>query len=386
MAALDRCYNVHDLRALARRRLPKGIFEFMDKGTEEGVALAENRAAFDRLRLVPRLMVDLSKRDMGTTVFGERIALPLGISPTGGAGLLCRQGEAVLARAAKAAGIPFTLATSAMTPMETVAEVGGRLWYQLYMLDEIDVSFDMVARARDLGFEALIVTIDSGLGRVREHNERNGYDFPFRPNLRAFADMALNPGWLSRVLFYSMLTTGAPRTINYPPKYHQLFARPGAPRPRRYTAMTWKDIAKLREFWPRTLMVKAVLGANDARLAVEHGADAVIVSNHGGRSMDSAISTIEALPEVVAEVGSRATVILDSGVRRGSDIAKALAIGASMVMVGRATLYGLAAGGQEGAEKAIAILGNEFEKTMGYLGCRNVNELTREIFARPVGI
>ncbi|HVZ02093.1 MAG TPA: alpha-hydroxy acid oxidase [Dongiaceae bacterium] len=386
MAALDRCYNIHDLRAVAKKRLPRGIFEFVDRGTEEGVALAENRAAFDRLRLLTRFMVDLSKRDMGTTIFGQRSALPFAIGPTGGVGLLWPQGELALARAAAAVGIPFALATGSTTSIETIARAGGRLWFQLYMLDEVDISYDMVARARDLNYEALIVTIDSGLGRVREHNERNGYDFPFRPNMRAFTDMMLHPGWLIGVLLRSALTTGAPKTVNYPAKYQRLIDWGNAPRPRRYTAMTWKDIAKLRAFWPRKLLVKATLSATDARLAVEHGADGVIVSNHGGRAMDSALSTIEALPEIVAAVGDRATVMLDGGVRRGSDVAKALAIGAKMVLLGRATLYGVAAGGQPGAEKALGILASEFEKTMGYLGCRTVDELDREIFARPMKV
>lgn len=383
MTMLDRCYNIHDLREAARRRLPHGIFEFIDRGTEEGLALAENRAAFDRLRLRTKFMVDLTERDMGTTVFGKRMEMPLGIGPTGGVGLLWHEGELQLARAAKELGIPFTLATGSLTPIQKIAEVGGRLWYQFWLWEEKELSYEMLARARDMNFETLIVTIDSGLGRVREHNERNGFDFPFKPNMRAFRDMMLRPSWLARV-FLPSLSSGGLHCANYPEKYKRMIAwRKDAPTPKRYIAMTWKDIAKLRDIWPGTFIVKSVLSAHDAKMAVEHGADGVIVSNHGGRAMDSALSTIEALPEVVAEVGNRATVILDGGVRRGSDIAKAVALGAAMVLIGRPTLYGVATGGQSGAEKALRILATEFEKTMGYLGCRNVGELSREIFAKP---
>lgn len=379
MASADRCYNVHDFRTVARRRLPKGIFDYVDYGTEEGIALAANRAAFDRVRLRTRFMVDLTERDMGTTVFGKRVALPLGIAPTGIAGLCAHQGDLALARAAAAAGIPFTLADPSITPMEVVAGAGGRQWFQIYMWDEVDLSYEIVARARDLQFEALVVTIDSALGRVREHNERNGFDFPFRPNVRALTDMARHPRWLTNVLLRTTLSDGPPRNALYPPQYQRMIAWKDAPKPRRHAAMTWKDIAGLREFWPRTLIVKSVLTAEDARLAVDHGADGIVVSNHGGRAMDSARATLDVLPEIVAAVGGRTTVILDSGVRRGSDIVKALALGADLVLVGRATLYGLAAGGQAGAERVIGILASEFEKTMGYVGCRTVAEVGPDI-------
>ena len=387
MAALDHCYNIHDLRTAAKKKLPKGVFDVLDRGTEEEVALADNRAAFNRIKLKTCFMVDLTERDMGTTLFGKRMALPFGIGPTGIAGLCWHQGELALAKAAAKIGIPFTLATSSFTPIETIArEAGGRLWYQLYMWDEVDLSYQMIAKARDLDFEALVVTIDSALGRVREHNERNGFAFPFKPNARAITDMALHPSWLVSVLLKSMLQTGMPKNANYPPKYQRMIAWGDAPKPKRHAAMTWKDVEKLRQFWPGKLIIKSILGAKDARLAVEHGADAVVVSNHGGRAMDSAVPSIEALPEVVAEVGGKTTILLDSGIRRGSDIVKALALGANACLIGRATLYGIATGGQAGAEKAINILGGEYEKTMGFLGCRHVGELSREIFARPMVI
>jgi isopentenyl diphosphate isomerase/L-lactate dehydrogenase-like FMN-dependent dehydrogenase len=384
MAALDRCFNVHHLRDLARRRLPRGVFDYVDRGTEEEVELAENRRGFDRLRLATRFLVDLTERDMGTTVFGARTELPVAIAPTGVAGLCCHRGEYALAAAAAKAGVPFTLADPSLMPMEEVVKAGGRQWFQIYMWEEQHYSYAMIERARRLGFEALVVTIDSALGRVREHNERNGFAFPFEPNLRALTDMSRHPGWLLNVLLRTTLRDGPPRNALWPEQYQRMIAwRRDAPKPARFAAMTWDDVARIREVWPRTLIVKSVLSPLDARMAVDHGADGIIVSNHGGRSMDSAVATIEALPAIVDAVGDRTTVILDSGIRRGSDVVKALALGADLTMVGRATLYGAAAGGQAGAERALAILASEFEKTMGYLGCRTVDELGPHIFATP---
>lgn len=383
MTSIDRCYSVEDLRTAARRRLPRGIFEYIDRGTEDGKALAGNRAAFERLHLNPRFMVGLNERDMGTTILGERIALPIGIAPTAVAGLMWFQGELALAKAAASAGIPFTLATGSLTPMETIAEAGGRLWFQLYMWDEPELSYDLVRKAKGLGFETLVVTIDSALGRLREHNEKNGFTFPFKPNIRALASMTRRPTWLTTVLFKTILTTGMPKNANYPEHYQKMVTLRGTPKPRFNKGMTWDDVARLKELWDGPMIVKSVMTAHDARQAVEHGADAVVVSNHGGRAMDSALATVEALPAVVAEVGNETTVILDSGIRRGSDIVKSLALGADMVLIGRATLYGVAAGGQTGAEKAISILSTEFEKTMGSAGCRTVDEVDSSVLALP---
>jgi len=387
MSRLDRCFSIEDLRHAARRRLPRGIFEYIDKGTEDGVALSENRAGFDRLRLNTKFMVDLTERDMSTSVFGVKSALPFGIGPTAVAGLLWHEGELALARAAAAADIPFTLATGSLTPMETIASAGGRLWFQLYMWDEPELSYQLVERARSLGFEALVVTIDSSLGRMREHNERNGFTFPFRPNRRALMSLAARPSWLTRVLLRTIVSSGMPKNANYPEHYQRMVTWRHAPKPRKHAAMTWEDVARLRDMWPGPFVVKGVLSAHDAVQAVEHGADAIVVSNHGGRAMDSSVATIEALPEIVDAVGDRTTVMFDSGIRRGSDIVKALAIGADMALLGRATLYGIATAGQRGAEKAVSILATEMEKTMASAGCRTIDELSRDVFTptRPLG-
>ncbi|MDX1484847.1 MAG: alpha-hydroxy acid oxidase [Alphaproteobacteria bacterium] len=386
MSRLDRCYNIADMREIARRRLPKGVFEYLDRGAEDEVALADNREAFRRLKLRTRFLVDLSERDMGTELLGKRAELPMAIAPTGIAGLTWYQGELELAKAAAAKGIPFTLATGSITSMERIAEVaGGRLWFQLYMWKEEELSYEMVGRARDAGFEALVVTIDGALGNNREYNKRNGFTIPFTISPRSLTDMTLHPEWLIGVMFRYLATTGMPRHENYPAKYgHRITRGTGAERPERHIAMTWEDIDRMRDFWPGKLIIKGILREEDAVLAVEHGADAVVVSNHGGRALDAAAPTMDILPEVVRAVGDKTTVILDSGIRRGSDMVKALALGADAVLTGRATLYGTSVAGQAGAEKALSILHTEFEKTMAYVGCRRVSEVSPDIFARPV--
>jgi isopentenyl diphosphate isomerase/L-lactate dehydrogenase-like FMN-dependent dehydrogenase len=381
---LARCYNIADLREAGRRRLPKGIFEYVDRGTEDEVALANNRAAFERVKLRNRVLVDVSKVELGTSVFGKPAALPLAIAPTGIAGLCWYEGELELAKAAAAAGVPFTLATGSNTAMEKVArEAGGRLWFQLYLWDKRELSFELVARARDAGFEALILTVDTALGANREHNQRNGFSVPFRPSAQNLADLMLHPAWLQRVLLRYLATSGMPRHENYPKEYQErITGAAGTKRDLRAHSMAWEDVEKLRGVWPRTLILKGILHPDDAREAVSRGVDGIVVSNHGGRNMDSACAPLDVLPQIVDAVGGRTTVLLDSGVRRGSDIVKALALGAAGVLVGRATLYGVMVGGQAGAERAIAILENEFRRTLAYVGCRSPAEVTSAVLVR----
>lgn len=390
MSRLDRCFNVADFREVARKRLPKGVFEYLDRGAEDEVALADNRVAFRNLKLRTRFLVDLTDRDMGIDLLGKRANLPMAIAPTGIAGLCWHHGELQLAKAAAAKGIPFTLATGSITSMERIAKevlpLNGRLWFQLYMWKEEELSYQLVGRARDAGFEALVVTIDGALGNNREYNRRNGFSIPFTISPRSVTDMLTHPRWLLGTMFRYLVTTGMPRHENYPAKYaHRITSGAGGGSPMRHHAMTWKDIDKLREFWPGKLIIKGILREEDAVAAVEHGADAVVVSNHGGRALDSAASTLDVLPEIVDAVGKKTTVILDSGVRRGSDMVKALALGADAVLTGRATLYGISTAGQAGAEKVLDILYKEFEKTMAYTGCRRVSELSTDIFAKYHG-
>jgi isopentenyl diphosphate isomerase/L-lactate dehydrogenase-like FMN-dependent dehydrogenase len=384
MSRLDRCYDLDDMRRAARRHLPHALFEFIDRGAERELALRENVAAFERLKLRSRFLVGLAERDMGTEIFGKRIAMPLAIAPTGAAGLCWYQGELALAKAAAAAGIPFTLAQTSITPMESVKAAGGRLWFQLYMWKEEELTFEMLLRARDLGYEALFVTVDTALGRTREYNDRNGFTDPMSLNRRFVTDVARHPRWLLGVIGRYVTSTGMPRHENYPAKYKVRITR-GLPneQPQNSTTMTWAHIGRIRQMWPGPLVVKGIQSGDDARRAVDQGADGVVVSNHGGRALDSAVATIDSLPEVVAAVGDRATVLLDSGIRHGSDVVKALALGARAVLIGRATLYGVATAGEPGAAKVLKLLATQFEKNMGYIGCRSVAELGPHVLANP---
>jgi len=373
-------YNIADLREMALRRVPKGMFEFVDRGTEDEVALRNNRAAFERIKLRPRTLVDVSGRSQEVTLFGNKQKMPIAIAPTGTAGLMWYEGEIALARAAAEAGIPFTLATGSMTAMEKVADqAGGRLWFQLYLWPDRSLSHKLVERAKAAGYEALVVTVDGAVSGNREYNLRNGFTIPFTFTARNVTDVLMHPRWMFGVLGRYLATTGMPRYENYPSELkNKITARPMGRSMLKSDSLNWDDLRMLRKMWPHTLMVKGILHPQDAILAADCGADAVIVSNHGGRNLDSSMAPIEVLPGVVDAVGKRTTVIVDSGFRRGSDVVKALALGANAVLIGRATLYGTAAGGKTGAARAIAIFREEIDRVMALIGCRSVAELGPE--------
>ena len=386
MQNLDRCLNIWDLRNAAKRRLPKGVFEFVDRATEDHIAVANNRSAFERIKLRHRALVDVSKRSVATNLFGKPAGLPMAIAPTGAAGLCWHQGELELAKAAAKAKIPLTLSTASMTAMEKIAEhggpdKGGRLWFQLYVWKQRELSHQLIERANRNGFEALIVTVDSPVSPNREYNTHNGFGLPFTPTPRFVLDVMRHPRWATDVLLKYYTTTGMPRHENYPPEYQQsILSGVGSRDAMRADSLDWNDIARFRDIWPGILMIKGVNRPDDAVKAIEYGLDGIVVSNHGGRNMDSSAAPIDLLADIAEAVNERATVILDSGVRRGSDIAKALALGAKAVLTGRATLYGTAVGGEAGALRAISLIRNELDKTMAYTGCRTVDELTPDIF------
>jgi (S)-mandelate dehydrogenase len=373
-------YNIEDLRQLAQRRVPRGVFEFVDRGSEDEVALRNNRAAFERIKLTPRTLIDVSERSQDVELFGHRLKMPIAIAPTGIAGLMWYQGELELARAATAAGIPFTLATGSMTAMEKIAEQApGRLWFQLYMWPDRSLSHKLVERARQAGFEALVVTVDGVVSGNREYNLRNGFTIPFTYSRRNVIDVMLHPRWMFGVLGRYMAGGGMPRYENYPLELkNKITAAPMGRSMMRNDSLSWDDLRMLRKIWPHTLIVKGIMHPQDALEAAACGADAVVVSNHGGRNFDSTQAPIDVLPQVADAVGHRLTVLMDSGVRRGSDVIKALALGAKAVLVGRPTLYGTAAGGEAGAARAIDIFREEIDRTMAHLGCRSVCEIDRE--------
>jgi isopentenyl diphosphate isomerase/L-lactate dehydrogenase-like FMN-dependent dehydrogenase len=374
-------FNISDLRALARKRLPRGLFEFVDRGTEDEVALANNRAALDRIRLWPRVLLDVSRRQSGTTLFGRELPVPIIIAPTGMADLMWFHGELALARAAARAGIPFTLATSSTTPFEEVATaLNAPFWFQMYMWDDREQSHAVMNRARAAGADTLLLTVDTAVFANREFNQRNGFTNPLL-NRRFAWDIARHPQWSLGVMGRYLLEGGMPRYVNYPEGLRNDITRAPA-RLAASASVTWDDVARLRERWPGRLLLKGVLAPADAVLAVEHGVDGVVVSNHGGRNLDAAVAPIDVLAEIVGAVAGRIAVLYDSGIRRGTDIAKALALGADAVLIGRATLFGLAAAGEQGAQRAIAILRDELNRTLALVGARSISELTPALIRR----
>ncbi len=371
-----RAVSIDELRSLCKRRVPLMAFEYLDGGAEDEVTLRRNRQAFERIGFAPRTLVDVRERSQAIEIFGQAIRSPLIIAPTGFNGMLRQHGDLALAAAAKNAGIPFSLSTVSTDTIESVAEtVGGRLWFQLYPVRNRATLQRLVERAAAAGYEALLLTSDVPVYGNREWDQRN-YLALGQPSLRVKFDVLAHPRWL----FDVMIPHGAPRLANLveflPPGKDS--AIDGA----RYMStelnecLDWNTIRWLRQIWPGKLIVKGLLALQDAKTAVEQGVDGIVLSNHGGRQLDGAISPMEILPEVCREVGRQTTVMIDSGFRRGSDVVKALALGAKAVLIGRAVLYGLAAGGQAGAEHALGILRSEIDRVLALLGCRSCGELS----------
>lgn len=374
--------NIADLRLLARRRLPRGLFEYVDRGAEDERALDNNRLALERLKLSPRILRDVSTRDLKTTLFGQPMSSPLVIAPTAVAGLLWHDGDVLLARAAANAGIPFSLSTASVTPMEAVAtRAGGRLWFQLYVFRDRDHVRSLIARAAAANYEALVLTVDTALVGKREYNQRNGFSVPLKYTRKTIQDVLLHPRWLLGVLGRYMIGTGMPVMSHYPTRA-AVSATTAASGDRLDPSLNWNDLAEIRAAWKNKLVVKGVLRPEDAVRALEYGADAVVVSNHGGRGLDYAPAPVEVLPAVVDAIGGRIPVLVDGAFNRGSDVIKALALGASAVMMGRAALWGVGSGGGPGASLALAIMNEEMDRVLGQLGCRALADLSPEFVLR----
>ena len=379
-------WNIYDMTELARRRLPKGLFEFMHRGNDDEIAVRDNRLALDAIKLRPRVLRDVSKRNQEITLFGKKQKMPVIVAPTGSVGLAWYEGEIALARAAAAAGVPYTMASSSMTAIEKVAAAapGGTLWFQFYMWPDRALSHQLVARARDAGAEALIFTVDTPVAPGREYNLRNGFTIPFRFTRRNVLDVLGHPRWLFGVLVRYLLTTGAPRYMNFPPHMQtRVGALPMGRSVQSNASINWDDVRELRKLWPRKLIVKGIQHPQDAVMAADCGADAVVISNHGGRVLDSTTAPILILPEVLEAVNKRLTVIVDSGFRRGSDVVKALALGADAVMLGRGPLHGAAVAGEAGGLRALNIYREEIDRVMALIGASSIAEITREHVIMP---
>jgi (S)-mandelate dehydrogenase len=369
-----RALSIADLRDLARRRVPGFVFEYVESAAEDEAALRDNRAALERLRLLPQTLVNTSGRHLRTTILGRPASAPLVIAPTGLNGLLHHDGDVALARAAAKLGIPYTLSTVSTTRLEEVASrAGGRLWMQLYVVKERAIGRAIMQRAAAAGYEALVFTTDANVFGNREWDQRN-YRAPGKLTLRASLDTLRHPRWMWQVL----VRHGMPRFRNLEPFVPANLTPMGASTviPRLFDAtISWDDIAWIREHWQGKLLLKGVLSAADAERAAALGADGIVVSNHGGRQLDYCVAPIAMLAEIRAAVGTRLAVLVDGGFRRGTDVVKALALGAEAVLLGRATLYGLIAGGPAGVDRALAILTTEIDRVLGQLGCNTVAEL-----------
>ena len=380
-ADVGRAFCIDDFRVMARQRLPRAVFDFFDGGAEEELTLQRNREAFQEKRFLPRVLVDVSEVDTRMELLGSPAGMPLAIGPTGGAGFGWHGADIGIAKAAAAAGIPYTLSTTATASIESIARAapGARLWFQAYVLKNREFLARLIQRAEDFGYEALMITVDLPVGGKRERDAHNDFSVPFRFTRRNFLDFASRPAWA-----IGMLTKGMPVMENV------IGAEEGAKDAaslassvgRNFDAsFDWARLQQIRDTWPRKLIVKGVMRGEDAARLAEVGVDAMVVSNHGGRQLDGASATLDALPGVLLGAAGRVPVMIDGGVRRGADMVKARALGAHAVLVGRATLYAAVAAGEPGVHRALAILRDELERTMRLTGARNIAEITRDLIA-----
>jgi isopentenyl diphosphate isomerase/L-lactate dehydrogenase-like FMN-dependent dehydrogenase len=381
--ALNDVVNIADLHRLAKRRLPKIAFDFIEGGVEDERGLVRNRAAFSKHQLLPRYLVDVSTRDQSTTIFGRRFASPFGISPTGTAGLFRRGADLMLASAAADANIPYIMSGASNDSIEAAARVApNNTWYQLYAARDGQISEDLIRRVADAGLDALVLTVDVPVRPRRERNIRNGFNslragfwqtLKLKPSI--MLESLTHPLWIAEYVRHR----GVPMLENWQP-----YAPPGATTEEIVNlvnantpahAQSWRELEKYRRLFPRNLIVKGIMDPRDALRAADLGCDGVIVSNHGGRQLDQAPAALDALPRIKAAVGDRMVVMLDSGVRRGADILIALCLGAQFVFFGRPTLYGAVAGGLPGVKKAVDIFRGEIDLVMGQIGCPSLDQL-----------
>ena len=366
--------NLDDLRKLAKKRVPKIVYDFIEGGVDSEEGLTVNEQAFRNRSLVPRYMVDVSTIDQTTNLFGRTFAMPWGIAPTGGVGNYRMGGDRMLWRAAKAADIPFVMSTQASHSLEEMAkEAPEHGWFQLYSAKDREISYDMIRRCDAAGVPALVVTVDVPTGSNRERNKRNGFGRPLKLSLGTKVNALTKPLWLKDYLSHGLAMQEnwrpyAPTGANA--EQVGEFVATQLP-----VSLTWADIEKYRELWPGKLILKGVMRVDDAVKAADVGVDGLIVSNHGARQLDRAPSALDVLPAINAAVGDRMTLMLDGGVRRGADILIALASGAKFVFMGRPTLYGCVAGGQAGVSKATVLLRDEIAKVMMQMGCPSIDQL-----------
>ena len=377
---VQRAWNIRDLRALAKRRLPRAIFDFFDGAAEDELSLAANRAAFESVRLLPRMLTGVERIDTSTTLLGGRSRMPIAVGPTGGVGFGWPYADVGVARAAAAAGIPYTLSTMATASIERIArEAGGRLWFQIYIFRDPKMTMELVERARQSGYEALMVTVDVPVGGKRERDFYNDFAIRFQFTPRNVLDFATRPLWCLDVLRHGMAKLE--NVAGFAPEAKSTAEIASSVGQYWDADFDWDDLKAMRDTWPGKMLVKGILRADEAERLAAIGVDAVVVSNHGGRQLDGAIGGLDALPPVVRAVKGRMSVLVDGGVRRGVDAIKAVALGAEGVMLGRATLFGAVAAGEAGARRAIEIQRDELFRSMQLAGVRSISEIGPDLIA-----
>ena len=382
-SSINDCYNIDDLRELAKRRIPAALFDYIEGYAEDGVTCKNNRKAFDSYKLIPRILVDVNKVSLKTKLFNNEIASPLVLAPTALSRLFHYKGEHAVANAAAKAGLIYTLSTLSSVSIEEIAQANGPRWFQIYCYKDREITRNMIRRAKAAGYSAVCLTVDANIGGNREQDLRNGLTIPPKLNLTTILNSLKHPTWLWQI------ATSAPITAANVHKegsgIKQAISLLQYASEQLDPSLTWKDIAWIRDEWDGTLIIKGILSIDDARQAVDFGADGIVLSNHGGRQLDHTPATIDILPEFVTVVGDKCDIIIDGGIRRGTDIIKAIALGAKACMIGRPYLYGLAADGQSGAGKAIDLLQSEIYKSMQLLGCQSIQDLDASYVQRTLG-
>ncbi len=372
--------NIEDLRQIARRRIPRAIYDYVERGSYDELTLNANRAELDAIRLRQRVLIDVSKVALATSMLGEPVSMPLAIAPTGLTGLVHGDGEMLAARAAEAAGVKFCLSTMSICSIEDVRSVvKAPFWFQLYMFRDRGFSQSVIERARAANCSALFVTVDLPMRGQRHADLRNGLTVPPRLTARNAWDIATKPAWLLKVLLGRRKTFG---NVEAYLKGRVGIEKAGAWSNQNFDrSLSWRDIEWVRGLWPGKLVLKGILDVEDAKTAAAAGVDGIVVSNHGGRQLDGAHATIKVLPDIAHAVGDRIEVLFDGGIRSGQDVLKALAHGAHGCLIGRAYLYGLAAGGEAGVRQALDIIRAELEVALTLTGMRDVREVSCEVIA-----
>jgi L-lactate dehydrogenase (cytochrome) len=376
---VQRILSLEDLEPAARAHLPRPVFEFVSGGVETNASRNDNRAAFAELGFLPRVLTDVSKRSQGATLFGRSYAAPFGLAPMGMSALAAYRGDLVLARAAAAANIPMIMSGSSLIPLEDVAREGSTAWFQAYLPGEPERILALIDRVERAGFDTLLLTVDVAVSANRENNVRAGFSTPLRPSLRLAIDGLIRPRWLLGTAARTLFRHGMPHFENsYATRGVPILARNVLRDFGARDHLDWSHLELIRRRWKGRLVAKGIMHKDDARRARETGVDGIIVSNHGGRQLDGAVSPLRVLPDIAAVAGDM-TVMFDSGVRRGTDVLKALALGASFVFVGRPFLYAAAIGGEAGVRRGIDLLSQEIDRDMALLGINSLAEMRPEL-------